>query len=93
MKNKALIRKRNVAYEFIRICASDMNLVGHQTLPDDVDNNAELLGGVTGLREDLRKLKKGEQNPSGLIIERLKHSTFVTNSEIDTYLIKPFADK
>jgi len=88
---KDLMTSRKEAYEYIRATICDR--LGVPTdAPDIITELADKLGGKFGLKDSLRYLREGRDNPTAQLVEAFK-SCFIPvieESVIDSHLVDPF---
>jgi len=84
------LRKR--AYVYIREMALKAIIVGRTPIEDDVADTADILGGTFGLKDNLRGLKNGDENPSEQVVTAFKTlmGPTIVPDETDRFLVRPF---
>lgn len=91
MNNNAIIEKRKSAYRYIRDVVDRVP----KSSPDEITALANVLGGKFGLKEALKGLRDGTQDPTVQLINAIKDflGPTVSDSEISAVMINPFKIK
>ena len=91
--NKERINKRKKAYRYIKRTIG----VKADSPEDEVTKLANRISGEFGIKDDLKQIREGISDPSERLIKAFKYKTFIgrwlAGSEIDAYLVDPFAGK
>ncbi len=91
--NEERINKRKKAYGLIKRTIG----VKADSPEDEVTKLADRISGKFGIKDDLRELREGISDPSERLIKAFKYESFIgkwlAESEINAFLIDPFADE
>lgn len=88
MENEIRIKRRRVAYEYIKHVVNRIP----QPSVDEITELADVLGGTFGLKDDLRGLREGRLDPTARLVKVFKDfvGPIVADFEISAELIEPF---
>jgi hypothetical protein len=91
--NEGRINKRKKAYGLIKRTIG----VKADSPEDEVTRLADRISGELGIKNDLKQLREGISDPSERLIKAFRFKSFIggllPESEIDAYLVDPFAGK
>jgi hypothetical protein len=91
--NEGRINKRKKAYGLIKRTIG----VKADSPEDEVTRLADRISGELGIKNDLKQLREGISDPSERLIKAFRFKSFagglLPESEIDAYLVDPFAGK
>ncbi len=91
--NEERINKRKKAYGYIKRTFG----VKADSPEDEVTRLADRISGEFGIKDDLKQLREGISDPSERLIKAFRFKSFIggllPESEIDAFLIDPFADE